>query len=247
MAVSNNTPPPPGDRRFPPTHWSVVVQAGRDSSPDARAAVGQLYRTYQPALVGYLRTAGKSGDEAEDLVQGFFEFLLEHRGLGKVRREGRFRSWLLASLKTYLHDQWDRMRAAKRGGGQPHQVLNAQGDDEPIVDPPHPGHPPDEEFDRRFAIRFLELVMERLEREYRARGKTGLFGEIRCFLLDKKGDLSHAQVGRQLGMSEVAINAEISRMRKRFRAVFDEELANLLERTDDLEVEKQFLFAALRT
>lgn len=247
MAVSDATPLPPGDGRFPPTHWTVVVEAGKDSSPDARAAVGQLYRTYQPALVGYLRGAGKSGEEAEELVQGFFESLLERRGLGKVRREGKFRSWLLASLKNHWHDEWDRMRAAKRGGGHPHEVLHAGNDDEPAVDPPSPGHPPDQEFDRRFAIRFLELVMERLEQEYRAKGKARLFEEIRSFLLDKKGDLPHAQLGRLLGMSEVAVSTEISRMRKRFRAVFDEELANLLGGTDELETEKQFLLAALRT
>jgi hypothetical protein len=89
--------------------------------------------------------------------------------------------------------------------------------------------------------------MERLEQEYRLKGKTRLFDEIRSFLLDKKGELPHAQVGRQLGMSEVAVSAEISRMRKRFRSVFDEELASLLGGTDELEVEKQLLFAVLRT
>jgi RNA polymerase sigma factor (sigma-70 family) len=246
MAASPSIPLPPGDGRFPPTHWSLVVQAGKDSSPDARSAVGELYRTYQPVLIGYLRSAGKPEDEAEDLVQGFFESLLEHRGLGKVRREGKFRSWLLASLKNHLHDEWDRRRAAKRGGGQPHQILNAHDESEPVVDPPHPGHGPDAEFDRRFAIRFLEVVMERLEQEYRARGRAPLFAAIRSFLLDKKGDLPHAQVGLQLGMSETAISAEISRMRKRYRTVFDEELANLLGRPEELEAEKKFLFASLR-
>jgi RNA polymerase sigma-70 factor (ECF subfamily) len=246
MAVSNSTPPPRGDNRFPPTHWTIVVEAGKDSSPEARAALGQLYRTYQPTLIGYLRSGGKSEEEAEELVQGFFESLLEHRGLSKVRREGKFRSWLLASLKNYLYDQWDRTRAAKRGGGQPHEALHTGNDDQPAVDPPYPGPTPDQEFDRRFAIRFLELVMERLEQEYHTRGRARLFDEIRAFLLDKKGDLPHAQVAARLGMSETAINAEVSRMRKRFRAVFDRDLANLVERPDELEVEKQFLFAALR-
>ena len=246
MSLSDPIPSPPADGRFPPTHWTIVAEAGKDSSPDARAAVGQLYTTYRPALLAYLRSLGKPVDEAEELVQGFFEGLLERRGLGRVQRVGKFRSWLLASLKNHLRDEWDRMRAAKRGGGRIHEAIHPGSDDEPALDPPSPGRTPDEEFDRQFAIRFLELVVERLAEEYRARGKGRLFDAIRPFLLDKK-DLPHAEVGRLLGMSELAVNAEICRLRKRYRAVFDEKLGDLLGSGDELEAEKKLLFAALRT
>src|SRR5262245_45206109 len=76
---------------FPNTCWSVVLLAGAGSSPDARSAFGRLYSTYQPALQAFLRRHGRTEDEAADMVQGFFEYLLGEQRLQLVRREGRFR------------------------------------------------------------------------------------------------------------------------------------------------------------
>lgn len=237
----------PLGRRFPSTHWSVVMMAGKDSSPHARAAVGDLYEAYRAALHSFLRSSGKGEGETEELIQGFFEFLLEHRGLEKVRQEGKFRNWLLASLKNFLCDQLDRQRALKRGGGQAHAVLGETTEDGPVIDPPHPGRTPDREFDRQFALRFLELVMERLETEYRTRGKSRHFDTLRGFLLDKKGDVPHAELGLLLGMSEAAVSAEICRLRKRYRTIFDEALGLLVGGAHEIEAEKRFLLEALRS
>jgi RNA polymerase sigma-70 factor (ECF subfamily) len=220
--------------------------AGKDSSPDARMALGNLYRAYRPAMHSFLRGSGKRESETEELIQGFFEFLLEHRGLEKVRKEGKFRNWLLASLKNFLRDQLDRQRALKRGGGQTLEVLGESREDGPSIDPPHPGRTPDQEFDRQFALRFLELVMERLENEYRTRGKVRHFEALRGFLLDKKGDVPHSGLGLLLGMSEAAVSAEICRLRKRYRSIFDESLGLLVGEAHEIEAEKRHLFEALR-
>lgn len=230
--------------RFPPTHWTVVISAGKDSSPDAREAFGRLYETYRSALVAFLRGQGRTEDEASELVHGFFAFLLENRSLGKVRREGRFRSWLLICLKYYLADLWDKLAAQKRGANQPHVPLGTDTD-QGEVDPPQAGRTPDEEFDRQFALRFLEQVMARLEQEFTARGKAQVFQQLYPWLLDKKGGMSHAEVGRQLGMSETAVNKEVSRLRERYRAIFDGELLNLVATPQELADEKRFLFAAV--
>ena len=232
--------------RFPSTHWSVVMNAGKDSSPDAREAFGRLYEAYRSALVAFLRGQGRTEEEAAELVQGFFEFLLENKSLGKVQPEGRFRSWLLICLKHYLSDLWDKQRAQKRGAAQAHLQVGPDSE-QGELDPPHPGRTPDQEFDRAFALGFLEMVMNRLEQEYASRGKASLFQQLHPWLLDKKGGMSHAEVGRQLGMSETAVSTEVSRLRKRYRALFDEELAKLVSQPEEMEAEKRFLLTALRT
>ena len=54
---------------------------------------------------------------AQDLTQGFFLHLLDHKALGQVSpAKGKFRSFLLASLQNYLSDQADSVRCLKRGG-----------------------------------------------------------------------------------------------------------------------------------
>jgi RNA polymerase sigma-70 factor (ECF subfamily) len=222
------------------------MSAGKDSSPDARDAFGTLYRTYLPPVLAFLRREGRSPHEAEDLAQGFFEFLLEKRSLGRVRPEGKFRCWLLVSLKHYLSDVWDKARAVKRGGDQPHVAL--VGDEgEARVDPPDANRTPEEAYDHAFALRFLDLVMGLLQEEYRAGGKTQIFEGLRPLLLDKKGAISHEERGQQLGMSANAVTTEVSRMRKRYREIFDRELEKLLGGADELEAEKRFLFASLST
>jgi RNA polymerase sigma factor (sigma-70 family) len=230
--------------RFPRTHWSLVMNAGKDSSPGARNAFGRLYETYRPALVAFLRCQGWTEDDAVGLVQGFFEFLLEKKSLGKVRLEGRFRSWLIVCLKHHLADLRDKRAAQKRGADQPHLPLGPDAD-KGELDLPHPGRTPDQEYDRQFALRFLDSVMTRLDNEYSVRGKSNLFEHLQPWLLDKKGGMPQAEIGRHLGMSEGAVNQEVSRLRSRYREVFDEELGKLVGSPADIEEEKRFLFAAL--
>ena len=241
---SDSTAVSPQDGRFPSTHWSMVMSAGKDSSPDAREAFGRLYRAYLPPLLAFLRREGRSQPEAEDLAQGFFEFLLEKRSLGRVRPDGKFRSWLLVSLRNYLSDVWDKARAIKRGGNQPHLAL-ARDEGETKLELPASGRTPEEEYDHEFALRFLDLVMGLLQQEYQDGGKAHIFEGLRPLLLDKKGATSHAERGQPLGMSANAVTTEVSRMRKRYREIFDRELEKLLGGGDELEPEKRFLFASL--
>ncbi|HOC57991.1 MAG TPA: sigma-70 family RNA polymerase sigma factor [Verrucomicrobiota bacterium] len=229
---------------FPPTHWSVVIEAGKDSSPGALEAFGRLYEAYRPALVAFLRFRGTTEDEATDLVQGFFESLLEKKRLGKLHPTGQFRSWLLVCLKRYLSDLWDKRKAQKRGADQPHLPLG-QDADKGELDLPYSGRTPDQEFDRAFALRFVELVMAHLEEDYAARGKSHLYQQLHPWLLDKKGSMPQAQVAQHLGMSEAAVNKEVSRLRARYRDLFDGELGKLVASPAEIEAEKRLLFAAL--
>lgn len=233
-----------GPGRFPPTHWTMVMSAGKDSSPDARDAFGDLYQKYLPPLTAFLRFRGAGEEQAREITQEFFEFLLERRSLGMVNRTGRFRNWLLTCLKNFLSDRWDKQHAGKRGGGKEHVAVGSAGEED-AVEPANPGRTPDEEYERQYAMTFVQEVMRLLERDYAARGREVAFAELRPFLQEKKAGIGHAELGRKLGMNENTVTAEICRLRKRFRTLFDQELEKLVSSPNELEEEKRFLFAAL--
>jgi hypothetical protein len=105
-----------GEGAFATTHWSVVA-ACTDDSETADAALSRLFRDYWPPLYTFARRRGYSPADAQDLVQGFFAYLLQNKAYAYTdRRKGKFRSFLLASFKNYMTDAWERARAFKRGG-----------------------------------------------------------------------------------------------------------------------------------
>ena len=100
------------------THWSMVLAAGQSANPDARKALATLCQTYWPAVYVFIRRQVRNVHDAQDLTQAFFVRLLEGRYLDRADPEkGRFRAFLLTSLKFFVADEADRDRALKRGGG----------------------------------------------------------------------------------------------------------------------------------
>src|SRR5207248_5910973 len=82
-------------------------------------ALEKLCRVYWRPIYSFVRRHGAGPEEAQDLTQGFFASLLEHRNLNAVRKEqGRLRSYLLGALKYFLADERRRAMAIKRGKGQ---------------------------------------------------------------------------------------------------------------------------------
>jgi RNA polymerase sigma-70 factor (ECF subfamily) len=106
---------------FATTHWSVVLAAGGVDTPAANAALETLLCAYWKPLYFYLRQRGQAHHDAEDLVQAFFRRFLGKDAVREASRQrGRFRSFLLASLKNFLANEHDRATTLKRGGAQPH-------------------------------------------------------------------------------------------------------------------------------
>jgi RNA polymerase sigma-70 factor (ECF subfamily) len=113
----SNDRPTRADATFVTTHWSVVLAAGESASAQSDLALSHLCRTYWYPLYAFVRRSGYSPHDAEDLTQGFFAHLLEKKILRTIAREkGKFRSFLLASLKHFLANEWDKRCAAKRRG-----------------------------------------------------------------------------------------------------------------------------------
>src|SRR3989440_12075532 len=114
-------------KSFTATHWSVVLTAGQSASPEADLALEKLCRSYWYPLYVYVRRQGHSPHDAQDLTQEFFARLIEKNYLGDVDREkGRFRSFLLASLKHFLANEWDKAKTVKHGGDQTFVSLNSE-------------------------------------------------------------------------------------------------------------------------
>ena len=102
--------------RFHTTRWTVVLLSAQSQAPGSQAALAELCRIYWYPLYAYIRRRGRTPEEAQDLTQGFFLHLLEHKTLGRVDPlKGKFRSFLLGSLQNHLSTEADRARTLKRG------------------------------------------------------------------------------------------------------------------------------------
>lgn len=228
--------------QFIPTHWSVVLAAGHSDSSRAQAALETLCCSYWYPLYAFLRRDGWSEPDAQDLTQGFFEQLLEHQTLKRVVREkGRFRSFLLASLKYFVADQRARERRQKRGGGQRHFSLDALAGEERYRLEPKDSRTPEQLFERRWALELLDRVLARLREEYSGSDRIVLFEALQPFLAAKKGGESYAALAMRLGRSEEAIKKTVQRMRRRYQELFREEIAQTVPSSEEVEDELRHL------
>ena len=152
---------------FTTTHWSVVLEA-QSESPAAQEALEKLCRIYWRPIYSFVQRQGIGPEEAEDITQGFFARLLEHRSLTAVRKEkGRLRSYLLGALKYFLADERRRAMAIKRGKGQRLIPLEELRADERIEMEPADPLTAERIYERRWASTVLERVLGLLKDEYR--------------------------------------------------------------------------------
>src|SRR5213596_3492420 len=200
---------------FTTTHWSVVLTA-QDESPAAQAALEKLCRTYWRPIYSFVRRQGIRPEEAEDLTQGFFALLLERKDLSTVRKEkGRLRSYLLASVKHFLADEWRHAMAVKRGKGQRLIPLDEIRERGRIDVERSDTLTADQIYERRWAFTVLEQVMARLRDEYRSAGNLRFFDQMKKMLMDEPDRSSQAQIASEFDMTENAVKQAFYRFRQR--------------------------------
>src|SRR5438045_2923676 len=176
----------PGRSQFPTTRWTLVVAAGDSDRKEARSALVSLCENYWYPLYAYLRRCGYSRDRAQDLTQQFFIRVLEGRYLDRADPEkGRFRAFILTSLKFFLSDEADRDRAQKRGGGNVLSLEVSSGEERYQRDSAH-NETPERIFERRWALSVLDRVMDRLRDEFVQHGRLDHFNRLKVFLLDQR-------------------------------------------------------------
>lgn len=248
--VERSDPPIPGNsvasRSFATTHWTVVVNAGHAPSGEAERAMASLCETYWYPVYAFVRRQTGDPDEALDLTQGFFARLLEKRDLAGVDRgRGRFRSWLVAAVKNYLANQRDRSRAEKRGGGRrPISIDATDAESRYRLEPSH-DVTPERVFERRWALTLLEHVLRALRQESAAEGKGALFEALKDCIGGRPGDSRYRDVAARLDMNEGAVRMATHRLRRRYRELLREQIAQTVETPEQIEEEIAFLFNAV--
>lgn len=222
-----------------------MLAAGGRSSPSADVALEELCRTYWYPLYAYVRHQGHSPEDAEDLTQAFFSRFLSKNYLADLdSNRGRFRAFLLASLKHFLANEWDRSRRQKRGGGAPLLSLDYQGADTRYrIDPPD-NLSPDKLYDRAWATTLLERVIARLREENRADDKAGQFEQLKSYLMVGTGDIPYAAAAIALGTTEGAVRVAVHRLRRRYRELLQQEIIQTLADPAQAEEEMRSLMAA---
>jgi RNA polymerase sigma factor (sigma-70 family) len=235
-----------GKRHFATTHWSIVMAAGGADREDARDALSRLCETYWYPLYAYVRRRGLSATDAQDLTQAFFAQLLEKQSLRAADRErGRFRAFLLASMDHFLANAHDRACAQKRGGGKTPLSLDlAAGESRVNLEPAH-DLTPERLFERQWALTMLDVVVRRLEAEYRAAGKAKVFELLGGALSGGRERLPYDQIAAELEMAADNARQAAHRLRKRYRALLREEVARTVAAPQEVDEELARLFEAL--
>lgn len=222
-----------------------MFTAGQRHTPQSDTALEQLCRTYWFPLYAYVRRHGHAKADAEDLTQAFFaRFLAKNYLAGLSAERGRFRAFLLASLKHFLVNEWDKSQRQKRGGGVAHLSLDWQTADTKFQVAAVNEPSPDKAFDREWALALLAKVIERLQAECEAEGRGKLFAQLKKFLMAGGGDSAQVEVARALGMEESAVRVAIHRLRKRYRVLLRDEIAQTLSDPAQVDAEMQALFGA---
>jgi RNA polymerase sigma factor (sigma-70 family) len=232
---------------FRTTQWSLVLMAPRSDSTWSRQALETLCRTYWPPIYWFVRRRGYTPDDARDLTQEFFTRLIEKQALGQVDpAKGKFRSFLLASMKHFLANEWDKANAQKRGGGKAlfsidDGSLETASHNEPVDE-----QTPEKTFQRRWAITVLNQVLQLLHDEHAADGKIDLFEQLKPVLTGNGGDDGYAQVAQRLGMSDTAVKTAAFRLRKRYGHLLREQIAQTVADPAEIEDELRDLFSAFQ-
>jgi RNA polymerase sigma-70 factor (ECF subfamily) len=221
-----------------------VLAAVGPHQKEARSALVSLCENYWYPLYACLRRRGYPADQAQDLTQEFFVRVLEGRYLDRADPErGRFRSFLLSSLKFFVADEEDRNCAQKRGGGALVPLELSSGEERYQREPAH-DETPERIFERRWALSVLDRVVERLRSEFVQHGRPEHFERLKVFLLGQS-DAPYAALAREMNTSEGALKVAIHRLRKRYRELFRQEIADTVADPADVESELRHLASVL--
>jgi RNA polymerase sigma factor (sigma-70 family) len=232
---------------FAATRWTLVLAAGEGADKRQADALGELCRVYWQPIYAYIRHCGQPPAEAEDLTQGFFARLIEHSDLSAADpSRGRFRAFLMACLRNFMANQYDREMAAKRGGRVHISRLEFGNADERYQREPVHDLTPDKLFERRWAITVLDRVLAQLCEYYADADKLSLFEALKPLLTKEDGEKdSCADIAAQLGMTSNAVKTAAYRLRVLYRQTLRAQIAETVATEEEIDEEIRYLLAVL--
>ena len=247
IPVENNSDAPrKRDGTFATTHWSVVLAAGHGTGTCATEALERLCGLYWRPLYLFVRSSGYDEETAKDLTQAFFERLLEKDYIRDAdAARGRFRSFLLAALKHFLANEWDRTKAVKRGGRCRFVPLETTVVEAELQRGPRRDLNPEQLFEHRWAMTLLDQVHQTLEAEQVAGGKAALFAALQVYLTGDKERPPYAATASQLGLSVEAVRKAVERLRQRYGQLLRQAVAQTVSSPEEIEAELRHLRVVL--
>lgn len=222
------------------------MRAGNGRSAEAASALEKLCRGYWYPLYADVRRQGHAVHAAQDLTQEFFSRLLESKGLDSVHPDkGRFRSFLIASLRHFLANDWKHSQRQKRGSGQLHFSIEADLAEGRYQREPADHFTPEKAFERRWAAALLQRVLDRLQDEWEHKDPARHFEDLKPFLLDHKGSAPFAATALRLGVTEASLKWAVHKLRRRYGEIFREEISGTVSSPDEIDDEIRHLFSVL--
>ena len=229
MSTNKNNPV------FMTTRWSIVISATKDDS----TSLEDLCRQYWQPVYAVARTSGHDIEMAKDLTQSFFAKLLEKSWLKAAdQNKGRFRTFLITTLKRYLANEWHKERALKREGS--HEIIPLDEALTGSVSAAEARMGPDRLFDRRWALVVLDSAMTRLKDE-----SYETFSALKETLTADRGEVDYQKIADSLQTSEGSARVAVHRFRKRYRALIRSEVAETVSKDEEIENELEILLEAL--
>ncbi len=232
---------------FESTRWSIVLAAGTSKTPASTRALSILCETYWAPIYAYIRRRGYGVEDAEDLTQGLFAHLLEKKGFDSVSRDrGKFRTFLLASMKNFAANEWRKGQTRKRGSGArgvPVDFMNAER--RLSTEPDGSSQTPESLFEKHWALALLSRVLDELRRDYEKAGYEEIFNSLKACLAVSEVRRPHRELADELGIFVGAVKVAIHRMRKRYRQRLLDEIAQTVGPDEDIQEELQYIFRVL--
>jgi RNA polymerase sigma factor (sigma-70 family) len=232
--------------RFATTRWSLVLAAGQATNARSREAFASLCEIYWYPVYAFIRRQGYRAEDSADLTQGFFARVLEKNYFHDLDpARGRFRAFLGASLRHFLSNERDRSQALKRGGAYPPVSLDVENAEGAYQLEPRDDLTPEKLFDRRWALLLLERVLTRLREQHVSAGKAELFAHLQGLLTGDSANVPYAEVAKALGMTEGAVKVAVHRLRRQFRDLLVEEIAETVSDVVEIDGEIAYLLRAV--
>jgi RNA polymerase sigma-70 factor (ECF subfamily) len=232
---------------FETTRWSIIAAARAEDSNAARAALATLCETYWYPLYAYVRRRGASPDDARDLTQGFLASLLERRDFERVDPErGRFRAFLLASLKHFLANDAAHRNALKRGGGATPLPLAFDEAEGRYQYEPADLDTPETLYERRWALTIIERAVASVRETWESSGRGAEFEVLKAGLLGEGPPGGYAAAAARLGTSEGAVKVAVHRLRRKFQKRLRAAIADTVSDPGEVDAELKYLERVLR-
>lgn len=231
---------PNANPAFPATRWTRVAACQRDDDPDARAALSDLCALYWFPVYAFIRSQGRSPEDAEDLTQSFFLRIIEKRVFNAAdQARGKFRSFLLSSLQHFLYNAHRRDMAECRAP-QRAIAFDAMAADERYLTEPRDNRSPEHLFDRRYVTALLNAAMAELREEWTESGQVAVFEALAAHLSgDDLEKTTRTDLATRLGISISEVKARRETLRRRLNAIITRRIEDTLHHPSESEIKAE--------